>query len=228
MDPCVSCKAEVEEAHQALSCDICNKWEHVGCVRQADRPSEALYTALVECQSKALLYVCSCCRRQGPVPQRLFQLDMERARANDERLASAQLLEQRDATIIELRAQINDLGTQHSTLQNEILELTKQVISNQREQPITGAIPKEEVATDNPSDVQETLQSGSESETSSDGSEQSRSSHRRTKAVDPHPPGFKVLISRVNKFNGDKRADDFEVWMMILWKQLKIVAGAIN
>ena len=37
MDPCVTCKAEVGENHRALRCDICNQWEHVGCVRQADR-----------------------------------------------------------------------------------------------------------------------------------------------------------------------------------------------
>ena len=85
MDPCVTCNAEVGENHRALRCDICNHWEHVGCVRKADRPSEALYTAVTECYSQSLLYVCSRCRRQGPVPKRLLQLELERARANDER-----------------------------------------------------------------------------------------------------------------------------------------------
>ena len=112
MDPCVTCKAEVGENHRALRCDICNQWEHVGCVRQADRPSEALYTAITECYSHSLLYVCSCCRRQGPVSKRLLQLELERARANDERPASARQLEERKATIVELRAQVKELVAQ--------------------------------------------------------------------------------------------------------------------
>ena len=106
MDPCVSCKEEVEDGQPGLRCDICNLWEHVGCIRQAERPSDALYRAMMECNTHSLLYVCSCCHRQGPVPKRLLQLDLERTRANDERLASARQLEERDATIVELRAQV--------------------------------------------------------------------------------------------------------------------------
>ena len=47
----------------------------------------------------------------------------------------------------------------------------------------------------------------SESEHSSDSTEESSRSHRRTRTVDLHPPGFKVLISRINKFSGEKAAD---------------------
>ena len=52
--------------------------------------------------------VCSCCRRQGPVPKQL-QLNLERACANDEWLASARQLQERDTTIVELRAQVKEL-----------------------------------------------------------------------------------------------------------------------
>ena len=45
---------------------------------------------------------------------------------------------------------------------------------------------------------------------SSDSMEESLCSHRRTRTVDLHPPGFKVLISCINKFNGEKAA---EVWL---------------
>lgn len=100
----ITCNAEVEENHRALRCDICNHWEHVGCVRQADRLSEALYTAVTECYSQLLLYVFSRCWRQGPVPKRLLQLKLEHARANDEQLASARQLEEKERTIAELRA----------------------------------------------------------------------------------------------------------------------------
>jgi len=48
----------------------------------------------------------------------------------------------------------------------------------------------------------------------SDGSEQSQLPlQRRTKIVEPHPPRFKVFISQVNKFCGNKGADDFEFWL---------------
>ena len=35
----------------------------------------------------------------------------------------------------------------------------------------------------------------------------------KIRATDLHPPGFKVLISRISKFSGEKAADNFEVWL---------------
>ena len=89
-DQCVTCKKAVDESQEAMGCDFCNQWEHVGCVRKRERPSQALYNALIECHTKTLMCVCTCCRRHGPVSQRLFQYEKELARVNDERLASAQ------------------------------------------------------------------------------------------------------------------------------------------
>ena len=63
---------------------------------QRERPSEALYQALVECNIKCIMYICSGCRRQGPITQRLFQYEKEIAHANDEWLASARVLEERE------------------------------------------------------------------------------------------------------------------------------------
>ena len=37
------------------------------------------------------------------------------------------------------------------------------------------------------------------------------SRRRKTRTTDLHPPGFKVLISRINKFSGEKAADNFKV-----------------
>ena len=62
----------VKEDEAALACDLCEKWEHVACIRQCDKLSDALYTALVGCRSKALLYVCSVCRRGGSVAKRFL------------------------------------------------------------------------------------------------------------------------------------------------------------
>ena len=104
-DQCATCGKTVGETEDPLSCDLCSKWKHVCCVRQRERPSEALYQALVDCNTRFLMYVCSCCRRQGPIAQRLFQYEKETARANNEWLASACLLEEREALNRELQNQ---------------------------------------------------------------------------------------------------------------------------
>ena len=54
----------------------------------------------------------------------------------------------------------------------------------------------------------------SESATDSDNSQQSHS-HRQTPRTkkDPHPPGFRTLLQRVDKFSGRQGDDDFEVWL---------------
>ena len=61
------------------------------------------------------------------MPKRLLQLDLERTRANDERLASARQLEERDATIAELRAQMTQLVAREGSLQDEVLRLSRQL-----------------------------------------------------------------------------------------------------
>ena len=63
------------------------------------------------------------------------------------------------------------------------------------------------------------------SEHSSDDMDEPLRSRRRTRTADVHPPGFKVLISCINKFSGEKAADNCEVW---LERQLEIVVGAIR
>ena len=75
------------------------------------------------------MYVCSCCRRQGPVALRLFQYEKETAHANDEPLASARLLEEHEASIRELRNQNAELLAKHTLLQSEMLKLTQQLMA---------------------------------------------------------------------------------------------------
>ena len=89
MEQCVVCKDEVGDDDKALECDLCEKWEHVTCVRAVDRPQEAMYQALIDNRSKAIMYVCSQCRKYGSVSKRLLKYDCELERAKDERLASA-------------------------------------------------------------------------------------------------------------------------------------------
>ena len=101
MDPCVTCKREVEPDHQAIECDYCEEWEHVECVKERDRPSEELYQALVRCRSiKTIQFVCSRCWKKGSVMKRMLEKDCELTcvsseltRATDEKLASTRQLE---------------------------------------------------------------------------------------------------------------------------------------
>ena len=86
---CVSCKKDVAVEDKAILCDLCEEWEHVACVRQSDRPSEALYEAMVSCCTKALVFSCTACRKEGSIVKRLLKHELESARAEDERLASA-------------------------------------------------------------------------------------------------------------------------------------------
>ena len=94
MDPCVTCKEEVESDHQAMECDYCEQWEHVECVKERDRPTEELYQALVRCRgSKVIQYVCSRCRKKGSVSRIMLDKEYELTRVSDElaRAADAKL-----------------------------------------------------------------------------------------------------------------------------------------
>ena len=64
---CVTCKKEVTDKDKAMVCDLCDKWEHVGCLKHNDKLSDKLYEALVGCCSKAVLYVYSPCRKKGMI-----------------------------------------------------------------------------------------------------------------------------------------------------------------
>ena len=71
--------------------------------------------------------------KQGPLAQRLFQYEKETTRANDERLASARLLEERDALIRELCNQNAELLAKHIVMQSDMLMLTQQLMAVQLE-----------------------------------------------------------------------------------------------
>jgi len=49
------------EDNGAMACDLCDKWEHVGCLKHSDKLTNELYDALNGCRSKAVLYVCLPC-----------------------------------------------------------------------------------------------------------------------------------------------------------------------
>jgi len=153
------------------------------------------------------------------VSQRLFQYEKELARVNDERLASARQLEERDALIGELRKVNAELLAQQNALQSDMVKLSQQMMALQLEP--RAALVKQEVSmisgdADNP--LNNSLVSGPPSLVDSENDDSSENEvvqppRRRTRTMDLHPPGFKVLITRVSKFSGGKAADNFEVWL---------------
>ena len=73
-------RGPVKKIGAAVACNLCERWEHVACIRYCDKLAEPLYTALVRCHSKALLYVCSACQRGGSIAKMLLQHEVGRAR----------------------------------------------------------------------------------------------------------------------------------------------------
>lgn len=101
MYPCTRCETEVTDDVEALQCDLCSGWEHRVCIRECNRPSVELYTAITNSHTKAVLFVCSKCRRKGDVARRLFQLENASERANDKCQAAERLLQERQ-TLVEM------------------------------------------------------------------------------------------------------------------------------
>ena len=93
---CSACGEEVKNDDKALLCEM---WEHQYCVREEDRLTEDLYHSITICSSKSIVYVCRACRNKGSLGKRLFKLELEFARANEQRLASERLLEERKRII---------------------------------------------------------------------------------------------------------------------------------
>ena len=74
-DLCSTCQKEVEEGHEALQCDICERWEHLLCIKVCHRPTTECYNVLSASPSKALVFACSHCRHKGPLVRRLQQAE---------------------------------------------------------------------------------------------------------------------------------------------------------
>ena len=225
MDPCVTCKSEVEADHKAMECDLCEQWEHLGCVKECDRPSEELYAALVRCRgSKSIQYVCSRCRKKGSVTKRMLEKDFELsrvsndlARATDEQLASARQIEANNCELRELRAELDTLKGEKNSLSEKVRSLTKDLkdrrTAKRKPQPVKLESSEDAV-----------LEEGSSNSSLSEDEGSSSSEEDATRQTDEHaggrrtstqlyPPGFKELRSRIQPFSGKRGEEDFQVWL---------------
>ena len=229
----VSCGAETTAQDQAMACDLCEKWEHVSCLRQCDKLSGELYAALMGCRSKALLYVCTSCRKKGSIVKRLNAYEVDCARAHEQLLASAQTIDQLREQVAELKSDKRALQAQRESLEGEMCELRARLanalpvtrtattepsvvpIEVPRSSSRTEAQPRESNHESEEHDSGGSSQRLQSSDSDSGSSQSSRvRQQRRRDSKDPHPPGFRTLLQRVDKFSGRQGDDDFEIWLV--------------
>ena len=71
---CVTCHEGISSEDRAIPCNLCESWEHMSCIRQSERPTEAVYETMVTCRSKTIVFVfTSCCWMCGSIVKRLMQ-----------------------------------------------------------------------------------------------------------------------------------------------------------
>ena len=113
-EQCVTCRKEVSSKEKAILCEMCESWEHVACIRASERPSEALYEAMVSCRSKAVVFTFMSCRKRGSIVKRIMQHELESVHADEER--SAHLLEQKGETVARLEAELEKIRIERDDL----------------------------------------------------------------------------------------------------------------
>ena len=82
------------------------------------------------CRSKALLYVCTHCRKKGSVIKCLHEDEVENTRVHKQRLASVQTNERLSELVGELREEKQALVLKQEPLEAEIRELQKQLVNS--------------------------------------------------------------------------------------------------
>lgn len=208
-DACGTCGREVEPEQPALECDVCETWEHVECMRRPDRIEERLYTVLTTHPSKALLFCCTTCRRKGCIVKQLYKLQSELAVAHEQRLASARAVDEARDLIVVLKAD-------KARLQGEVDELRGLLYKKAPRVHVAG-----DVTATSERDSTERVMSGAtqsqvlpplKSESDSDVSSEDEGAAQVTTSF-KHPKGFKELRFRVDKFTGNIKEVDFDVWL---------------
>ena len=217
-----------------MACDICEGWEHVSCLRQCDKLLGELYEMLQMCRSKAILYICTRCRKTGSINKRLHEQEVESTHAQEQRLASTQANEQLHVLVNDLRDDKWALRAKLEALEAEVCELRVQLVSpthvisdaqasiarveesseRHDERDEDDSLPLAPVTVQTSEHEPSESSESANSPTDSDNSQPSCSPQRTPKTKrDPHPPGFRTLLQRVDKFSGRQGDDDFEVWL---------------
>ena len=97
------------------------------------------------CRSKALLCVCTRCRKNGSVNKRLHECEVESARVHEQRLTSTQAVEQVSELVSELRHDKRALQMKQESLEAEICELREQLVTTTRVTEVERGVKRESV-----------------------------------------------------------------------------------
>ena len=130
MDECVTRKEVVSTEQPAMECDFCDSWEHVACVRECDRVDHELYEALMKSRSKNILYMCSKCRKLGPISKCICKLESECECLSSKWLASARVVDEGEELIRNLRADNIKLQAKLECVEQRLWQMTTDVLEN--------------------------------------------------------------------------------------------------
>ena len=158
----------------------------------------------------------------GSIVKRLHEYEVESARAHEHRLASAQRMDDLSERVRELRAEKQGLLEKQAALEQETQELNKQLAKLRVQAATTGEAASGEPATVSVETVDHVTESvegiiqeeSSEDSSAADSHSSSRTRRLKGRVKDPHPPGFRSLSGRIEKFSGRQGDDDFELWVM--------------
>ena len=107
--PYVTCNKEVQIRDQAIQCELCKSWEHINCIKEVDRISEGLYTALCEVQCNALWAVCSNCQGYGSLIHKLQELETRVAIMEYQQQMNKLLLDAKERLVEHLQKELSEV-----------------------------------------------------------------------------------------------------------------------
>ena len=162
--------------------------------------------------------------------KRLLQHEYDSARAEDERLASVHLLEENSRTVADLRKELDKVRIERNNLNEQVWQMraVKEETSgllNASERLVTQSVEATNMPLNMRSRADKSTRhddllsgSGSSVEHSSEDHDASKEEPRklctnRRVRSGPHPPGFKELCGRVEKFSSRTGNCDFELWL---------------
>ena len=184
--------------NKAILCDLYEEWEHVACIRQSDRPSEALYEAMVSCRTRALVFSCTVCRKEGSIVKRLIKHEYERAPAEDEWLASAHALSDRDEQLYKLREELCKVTAERDNLREQLLQLHSGA-TKQAQVVDKSPLPETKQSSEDPTStvVSEDEQQSNSLEKDGESQDGEPEDSSRTSTSRLHPPGTMQSCAKV-------------------------------
>jgi len=229
---CSTCGRTVGNDDKALWFDLCETWEHQWRVREAERLNDELYECISTYSSKNILNVCTPCRNKGSLSTRLMKLERECARANEQRLASERLLEERQLRIDNLLIDKQELIQEKNRLLAQFSDVKKLPPTTDviRHVTKTEHVQSADVNTPLATSPIPTEDASSESSHEEETDRTSQSVDRSKRQM--HPPGFKDIRARVGRssgrFSGKKGNEDFDLWLSDYKEPLLTLIGMMK